>query len=146
VLAAVAERVEAQLQAEVAAAAAASQTNEAGLAVEAMAELVRQYWAVSQGPGASHSMRLWLELVLIASRDPDRLPGFLDRAVSGWTQVIESSLGDRPDADTLAALVFATMTGLEVLQLMQPGSARANQALEKLIDVFQRELRGKEPG
>jgi hypothetical protein len=33
-----------------------------------------------------------------------------------------------------------------VLQLMQPGSARANQALEMLIDVFQRELRGKEPG
>jgi len=82
----------------------------------------------------------------VQPRDPDRLPGFLDRGVSGWTQVIESSLGDRPDADTLAALVFATMTGLEVLQLMQPGSARANQALEMLIDVFQRELRGKEPG
>jgi hypothetical protein len=89
-------------------------------------------------------MRLWLELVLIASRDPDRLPGFLDRAVSGWTQVIVSGLGDRPDAGTLAALVFATMTGLELLQLMQPDSTAAGQALEKLIDMFQRELRGNQ--
>lgn len=138
-LAAVAEQVETRLQAEFGAVATATGP---GLAVDDLAELVRRYWAASQGPGAGNSMRLWLELVLIASRDPDRLPGFLDRAVSGWTQVIVSGLADQPDAGTLAALVFATMTGLELLQLMQPGSTAAGQALEKLIDMFQRELRG----
>jgi AcrR family transcriptional regulator len=164
-LAAVAEHVETRLQAEFGAIAAGTGTigtaettgttettgsaAEAGLAGSAMtgpemAELVRRYWAANQGPGASNSMRLWLELVLIASRDPDRLPGFLDRAVSGWTRVIVSGLGDQPDAGTLAALVFATMTGLELLQLMQPGSTTAGQALEKLIDMFQRELRGNQ--
>jgi AcrR family transcriptional regulator len=140
-LAAVAEQVETRLQTEFGAIAAATGP---GPAVDELVAQVRRYWTANQGPAAGNSMRLWLELVLIASRDPDRLPGFLDRAVSGWTQVIVSGLGDRPDAGTLAALVFATMTGLELLQLMQPDSTAAGQALEKLIDMFQRELRGNQ--
>jgi AcrR family transcriptional regulator len=144
VLAAVAEHVEARLQAEFTALAEQlgqpGQPGQPGQARPSMPELVRQYWEVSQQPGASHSMRLWLELVLLASRDPDRLPGFLDRAVSGWLEVIRTGLGDHPDADVLAPLAFAAITGLELLQLMQPGSAVPSLALEKLIVMYGREL------
>jgi AcrR family transcriptional regulator len=156
VLAAVAEHVEARLQAEFTALAEQlsqpgqpeqlsqpgqpGQPGRPGQAGPSIPELVRQYWAISQQPGASHSMRLWLELVLLASRDPDRLPGFLDRAVSGWLEVVRTGLGDHPDADVLAPLAFAAITGLELLQLMQPGSAVPSLALEKLIVMYGREL------
>jgi AcrR family transcriptional regulator len=126
VLAAVAEHVEARLQAEFAVLTGLS-----------MPDLVRRYWATTREPGASHAMRLWLELVLIASREPDRLPGFLDRATAGWEQVIGAVLGERPNADTLVPLAFAAITGLELLQLMRPGSDVPDQALELLIAVFQ---------
>jgi AcrR family transcriptional regulator len=140
-LAAVAERVESQLQAEF-----ADLVSRPGLASGDLPELMRRYWAVSQDEGASHSMRLWLELVLLASRDPERLPGFLDRAVSGWLQVIRTALGDHPDADTLAPLAFAAITGLELLQLMQPGSSTPGRALEQLIAIAQVEMSRTFPG
>jgi AcrR family transcriptional regulator len=128
-LAAVAERVEARLQAEFAELIEQPELT--------MPELVRRYWATTSEPGASHAMRLWLELVLIASREPGRLPGFLDRATAGWEQVIGAVLGDHPDADTLVPLAFAAITGLELLQLMRPGSDVPDRALEQLIGVFQ---------
>ena len=129
VLAAVAEHVETRLQAEF-----AELTGQPGLT---MPDLVRRYWATTREPGAGHTMRLWLELVLLASREPGRLPGFLDRATAGWEHVIGAVLGDHPDADTLVPLAFAAITGLELLQLMRPGSDVPDQALEKLITVFQ---------
>ncbi len=129
VLAAVAEHVETGLQAEF-----AELTGQPGLT---MPDLVRRYWATTREPGAGHTMRLWLELVLLASREPDRLPGFLDRATAGWEEVIGAVLGDHPDADTLIPLAFAAITGLELLQLMRPGSDVPDQALEKLIAIFQ---------
>jgi AcrR family transcriptional regulator len=129
VLAAVAEHVETRLQAEF-----AELAGQPGLT---MPDLVRRYWATTSGPGARHAMRLWLELVLLASREPGRLPGFLDRATAGWEQVIGTVLGDHPDAGTLVPLVFAAITGLELLQLMRPGSDIPDQALEKLIAIFQ---------
>jgi AcrR family transcriptional regulator len=129
VLAAVAEHVETRLQAEF-----AELTGPPGLS---MPDLVRRYWATTREPGASHAMRLWLELVLIASREPGRLPGFLDRATAGWEQVIGAVLGERPNTDTLIPLAFAAITGLELLQLMRPGSDVPDQALEQLIAVFE---------
>jgi hypothetical protein len=56
-------------------------------------------------------------------------------------EVVRAGLDDHPDADTLARLTFAAITGLEVLQLMQPGSATPSLALEKMIVMFGRELR-----
>jgi len=129
VLAAVAEHVETRLQAEF-----AELTGQPGLT---MPDLVRRYWATTREPGAGHTMQLWLELVLLASREPGRLPGFLDRATAGWEHVIGAVLGDHPDADTLVPLAFAAITGLELLQLMRPGSDVPDQALEKLIAIFQ---------
>ena len=129
VLVAVADHVETRLQAEF-----AELASRPGLT---MPDLVRRYWATTQEPGAGHTMRLWLELVLLASREPDRLPGFLDRAAAGWEHVIGAVIGDHPEADTLVPLAFAAMTGLELLQLMRPGSDVPDQALEKLIAIFQ---------
>jgi AcrR family transcriptional regulator len=129
VLAAVADHVESRLQAEF-----AELARQPGLT---MPDLVRRYWATTREPGASHTMRLWLELVLLASREPGRLPGFLDRATAGWEHVIGAVLGDHPDAGTLVPLAFAAITGLELLQLMRPGSDVPDQALEKLIAIFQ---------
>jgi AcrR family transcriptional regulator len=129
VLAAVAEHVETTLQAEF-----AELIQRPDLS---MPDLVRRYWATTKEHGASHVMRLWLELVLLASREPGRLPGFLDRATVGWERVIGAALGDRRDADTLVPLAFAAITGLELLQLMQPGSDVPDRALERLIDAFQ---------
>ena len=133
VLVAVAEHVETQIQAEF-----TEMLRQPDLT---MPDLIRRYWATTQDPSAPQSIRLWLELVLLASRDPDRLPGFLDRAVQSWHDVIAPALGDRPDAEKLISLAFAAITGLELLKLITPDSDRSDQALEALIDLFQTALR-----
>jgi AcrR family transcriptional regulator len=99
------------------------------------ADLVRRYWATTGEPGAGEAMRLWLEVVLLASRDPRRFPGFLERAARSWNPVIIAALGDRPDAEQWAALAFATMTGLELLQLMDPGSPAPRRAVETFAEL-----------
>jgi hypothetical protein len=46
-------------------------------------------------------------------------------------------IGDHPDAHTLVPLAFAAMTGFELLRLVRPRSVVTDQALEKLITMFQ---------
>ncbi|GII95019.1 TetR/AcrR family transcriptional regulator [Sinosporangium siamense] len=127
-LAAVAEHIESVVQLTFAALA-----DQPGLT---LAELMRRYWEINREPGSAAAMRLWLDLVLLASRAPERLPGFLQRAVFDWRAVIAGALGDRPDAERLTTLVFATITGLELMQLIEPESDAPRQALEAFIGLL----------
>lgn len=98
--------------------------------------LVRGYWATYGESGASGSTRLWLELALLASRDPDRFPGFLDAMVDGWRNMIVSFIPEHPQAEQIASVAFATMLGLELLELARPGSVTP-EILDGLVALYE---------
>ncbi len=101
--------------------------------------LVRGYWTGYGDVGAAASTRLWLEIGLLATRDPDRFPGFLDTMVDGWRRTVAGLLPGHPDADEIASLAFATMSGLELLELSRPGSV-TDATLDRVVMMFERSL------
>ncbi|MET3961513.1 AcrR family transcriptional regulator [Marmoricola sp. OAE513] len=99
--------------------------------------LVTGYWAKYGRTGAAGSTRLWLELALIASRDPDRFPGFLDAMVDGWRRTIVTFIGDEhPHAEQIASIAFATILGLELLELHRPGTV-TETTLDGLVALYE---------
>lgn len=102
-------------------------------------DLVRAYWETYGRSGAAGSTRLWLELGLIASREPDRFPGFLDTMVDGWRDLILAFVPDHPFADQVASIGFATILGLEMLELARPGSVTAT-TIDGLVAMYELSL------
>lgn len=131
VLSAVALHVEKRLQREF--------TELAKLQDVTVGSLVRGYWTGYGDVGAAASTRLWLEIGLLATRDPDRFPGFLDTMVDGWRRTVSGLLPGHPDAAEIASLAFATMSGLELLELARPGSV-TDATLDRVVRMFERTL------
>jgi AcrR family transcriptional regulator len=104
-----------------------------------VATLVRGYWEIYGKVGAAGSTRLWLELAMLASRDPDRFPGFLDTMVDGWQRTICSFMPDHPNAEEIASLAFATILGLELLEVARPDSVTP-ATLDRLAAMFEMTL------
>lgn len=101
--------------------------------------LVRGYWANLGASGAAGSTRLWLEIGILASRDPDRFPGFIDAMVDGWRGLIGSFVPDHPQVDDIASITFATLLGLELLEMAKPGTVTTS-TIEGLVTMFERSL------
>ncbi|RZI92772.1 MAG: TetR/AcrR family transcriptional regulator [Microbacterium sp.] len=101
--------------------------------------LVRGYWASYGSTGAAGSTRLWLEIGILASRDPERFPGFIDAMVDGWRGLIRSFVPDHPFVEDIASITFATLLGLELLEMAKPGTVTAT-TIEGLIAMFERSL------
>lgn len=99
-------------------------------------ELLRHYWQTTREPGARAYLRLWLELLVLASRHPDRFPGFHERAAAGWRHLAADILREHTGSEELATLIVATVTGLEIEHMLDPRSARPDQALERLARLF----------
>lgn len=131
VLEAVALHVEQRLQKEFAALAAMTDVDVAGL--------VRGYWTGYGNVGAAASTRLWLEIGLLAIREPDRFPGFLDTMVDGWRRLVAALLPGHPDAAAIGDIAFASMAGLEILELARPGSVD-DATLDLLVRMFEQAL------
>lgn len=102
--------------------------------------LVRGYWANYGQAGAAGSTRLWLEIGILASRDPERFPGFIDAMVDGWRGLVASFVPDHPLVDEIASITFASLLGLELLEMAKPGTVTAT-TIEGLIAMFERSLR-----
>ncbi|MBB5131395.1 AcrR family transcriptional regulator [Thermocatellispora tengchongensis] len=100
-------------------------------------ELLRRYWESTRAPGAHSYMRLWLELLVLAGRHPDRFPGFQQRAATGWRDLAAQVLREHTGSDELATLIVATVTGLEIEQMLDPGSPRPGQALDCMIRLLE---------
>lgn len=97
--------------------------------------LVRGYWSHYGESGAAGSTRLWLEIGILASRDPDRFPGFIDAMVDGWRGLIISFVPDHPRAEEIASITFATLLGLELLEMAKPGTVTA-ATIDALVATF----------
>ena len=101
--------------------------------------LVRGYWANYGESGAAGSTRLWLEIGILASRDPERFPGFIDAMIDGWRGLIISFVPDHPYAEEVASITFASLLGLELLEMSKPGTVTAS-TIDALVGMFERSL------
>ncbi|WP_165975382.1 TetR/AcrR family transcriptional regulator [Actinomadura rubrisoli] len=128
-LAAIVAHVESALQTEIAELAADPGTSGA--------DLLRRYWRGTREPAARSYMRLWLELLVLASRQPERFPGFQERASTGWRALAADILRQRTGSDALATLIVAAVTGLELDLMLDPTPAAADAALEQLITFIE---------
>jgi AcrR family transcriptional regulator len=75
-LAAIVEHVETKMRAEIERLAAEPDVS--------LGDLLRRYWQTLREPGVHAYLRLWLEMLVLRSRHPDRFPGFAERAAGGW--------------------------------------------------------------
>ncbi|RNL60405.1 TetR/AcrR family transcriptional regulator [Nocardioides marmoriginsengisoli] len=128
VLAAIALHVEQRLQREF--------TDRVNVDQVTVGSLVRGYWTSYGNVGAAASTRLWLEIGLLASRDPERFPGFLDAMVDRWRVMVAGLLPGHPDAEEIGSIAFAVMSGLELLELARPGSV-TDATLDQLVAMFE---------
>lgn len=101
--------------------------------------LVRGYWANYGQGGAAGSTRLWLEIGILASRDPERFPGFLDAMIDGWRGLIASFVPDHPMVQEIASITFATLLGLELVEMAKPGTVTSS-TIDAVVGMFERSL------
>ncbi len=127
-LAAIVEHVETEMREEVGRLAGDPGTS--------LGDLLRRYWKATHEPGARPYMRLWLELLVLSSRHPERFPGFAERAAGGWRTLAADILRERTGSDELATLVVAAVTGLEIEHMANPGSPEPDRAVERLARLL----------
>ncbi|WP_113703640.1 TetR/AcrR family transcriptional regulator [Nonomuraea lactucae] len=108
-------------------------------------QLLRRYWRATREPGARDYLRLWLELLVLSSRHPERFPGFQERAALGWRHLAGDILRERTGSDELATLIIAAVTGLELELLLGPHPSGADQALERLARLLDDQLATDRP-
>jgi AcrR family transcriptional regulator len=106
-------------------------------------ELLRRFWRW-QLDEQDAFLRLFFEVYGLALQDPQRFPGFLDRAVADWLEFIGALLcqaGLSPArARTAATAVIAGYRGLLLDVLATKDRARARRALNLLLDALQQAL------
>jgi AcrR family transcriptional regulator len=104
------------------------------------ADLLRRFWRW-QLDEQDAFLRLFFEVYGLALQDPQRFPGFLDRAVADWLDFIGTLLRQaglsRARARTAATAVIAGYRGLLLDVLATKDRARTRRALDLLLDALQ---------
>jgi AcrR family transcriptional regulator len=103
-------------------------------------DLVRHAWRLLSSSTATGAMRLYLELCVLAVREPGRWTGAQQRIREPWSAMLGSALtelGVHADAvPTLADLVLDTVDGLLLDRMTGPDPARADAALEAFASLL----------
>lgn len=90
-------------------------------------EYCRAVWRAMSAPKMLPAFKLFFEVYALALRDPQRFPGFLERAVSDWIAYLEDPLvrlGVAPsEAKAWGTLIIATYRGF-MLDLCATGDRK----------------------
>jgi AcrR family transcriptional regulator len=103
-------------------------------------QTVTAAWAAMSAPENAAVFRLFFEVYGLALQNPDRFPGFLQRAVDAWLDYLEpSALRDgygKADARAIASIVLAGYRGF-LLDLCTTGDRRRlDRAVSLWIDAL----------
>ena len=103
-------------------------------------ETVLAAWAVMSAPRHARLFRLFFEVYGLALQQPDRFPGFFDRAIDDWIAYLEPSAradGHTPaDARAIATILLAGYRGF-LLDLVATGDRRrVNRAVDLWITAL----------
>ncbi len=103
---------------------------------ESYATTVRAAWRIVSAPENSGIFRLFFEVYGLSLQDPERFPGFLDRAIENWLAYLElPALRDgytRKDARAIASVFLAGFRGF-LLDLCATGDRKR---LARAVDLW----------
>jgi AcrR family transcriptional regulator len=113
-------------------------------AAEDPEQLARRAWAWMSDTANEPFMRLFFEVYGMALQEPDRYPGFLDRAVEDWLTALTEGLRDagvdHAEARKAATIVVGVARGL-LLDLLATGDRqRINAAIDSLVGEVREHL------
>ena len=92
-----------------------------------------EVWKILSAPRWMAGVRMFFEVYMLAIREPQRFPGFLDSAVDDWLAAITPARD--PDARADATLQLAVFRGL-LLDLCATGDRkRTTRALERFASL-----------
>jgi AcrR family transcriptional regulator len=109
---------------------------EAGSAAE-LRESLLEFWRNGTQPGAEPFMRLFLDVLAAALRDPDAWRGFVDAAVPRWHELVAAALArhgyGRDEALEAASELVALNYGLAIDLLATGDRARTGRTMERAL-------------
>ena len=102
-----------------------------------VADLIQSYWNDLPVHDDPNYARLWLEVALRASREPDKYPTVGQHVMKDWIKLVdEHFMGDDRD-ETRATLIVAALMGLELLNLLD-NTIPAKAVLANLAEMVSR--------
>lgn len=114
--------------------------------VRSPGEFVRYAWQALTGSDATGAIRLYLEMCVLALREPDRWSAAQQRIREPWLAMLRETLAElgtpREQVPTLADLILDTLDGLLLSRLVSTDPVRADAAANAFADLLDR----PEPG
>ncbi|RJL24458.1 TetR/AcrR family transcriptional regulator [Bailinhaonella thermotolerans] len=108
--------------------------------VRTVGQLVRHLWAELQSPPGIQATRLYLDLSVLATKEPARWSGAVERLRGPWRGPLRDGLVlfgvPAAEAPALADLILGTLDGLSLDRLVAEDSARADAALTAFADLL----------
>lgn len=96
-------------------------------------QLLRSYWNDLPIHDRPNYVRLWVEVILRASREPEKYPNVGRRAMIDWIKLVGDNWCDGDDQGR-GTLVVAALIGLEILGAFDT-DLPSGQVLQRLTDI-----------
>ncbi|MFI7416450.1 hypothetical protein [Nonomuraea sp. NPDC049684] len=113
-----------------------------GEAVRSVADLVRHVWSSLAHPSGTRTTRLYLDLSVLAAKEPERWRAAVEQLRGPWREPLRSgllALGIPADeAEPLADLILATLDGLALDRMVAADPARADNAAAAFAGLLDR--------
>ncbi|MER7129876.1 TetR/AcrR family transcriptional regulator [Streptosporangium saharense] len=114
--------------------------------VRSAGEFVRYVWQALTGSDATGAIRLYLEMCVLALREPDRWSAAQQRIREPWLAMLRETLAEldtpREQVPALADLILDTLDGLLLSRLVSTDPVRVDAAANAFADLLNR----PEPG
>jgi AcrR family transcriptional regulator len=110
--------------------------------VHSPGDMVRHAWHTVTAPAAAATTRLYLELCVLALREPGRWIAAQQRIRQPWLDLLRAGLTaldvPEPDVPALADLILDAVDGLLLDRMLSPDPARADAAMHAFADLLDR--------
>lgn len=111
-----------------------------GSEVRSVADLVRGLWAALNAPEAAQATRLYLEVCVLVTQEPDRWRGVPEQLRGPWKAPLTAGLvafGVATErAPALADLILDTLDGLSLDRLVASDPTRVDAAAEAFAELL----------
>jgi len=101
------------------------------------AAIGRTIWRMHSSKRFEPLTRLFFEVYALALQDRSRFPGFLERSVEGWLDVLEGSRRGDPQARIIATIVLAAFRGFRLDLAATRDRKRVDRAVEQFFSLIE---------
>jgi AcrR family transcriptional regulator len=118
-----------------------------GTDIQNVGDLIRHLWAAVRSPGTAQVTRLYLDVCVLATQEPERWRGAPEQLRGPWKEPTRAglvALGVAPErAPALADLVLDTFDGLAIDRLVTTDPARVDAAAAEFAELMVKAVTGQ---